>query len=62
MEDQIVVVGIRMEPELLKALDEIVKAEDTDRSKYMRRLLRRDISERATKQEQTGKREKAAVR
>ncbi len=33
-------------PELLKALDEMVKADDSDRSKFIRNLVRKEQSSR----------------
>jgi metal-responsive CopG/Arc/MetJ family transcriptional regulator len=42
MTDELITISLKAEPEVIAKLDNMVKAEDTDRSKLIRKLIRKE--------------------
>ena len=59
--DEKIVVATKVDPELVKAMDEIVRAEDMTRSQLIRKAIKQYISRRTVEIVKNDKREKASV-
>ena len=61
MEEEIIYVNVKMPENLIDALDEMVRDDDSDRSKFIRQLVRQEYERRNPSHKKTNPRMRAAV-